>query len=79
MDLVLTDLGMLGMNGWDVVRAVRSAYPATVVGVITGWNEGVEPKAPAPVQVDLIVRKPVTLEMLRDAVAQTRALASVRP
>jgi signal transduction histidine kinase/CheY-like chemotaxis protein len=79
VDLVLTDLGMLGMNGWDVARAVRSAYPATVVGLITGWNEGLEPKSSAPVQVDLIVRKPVTQEMLRDVVAQTRALASVRP
>ena len=36
VDLVLTDLGMLGMNGWDVARAVRSAYPATVVGLMKG-------------------------------------------
>ena len=78
VDLVLTDLGMLGMNGWDVARAVRSAYPATVVGVITGWNEGLEPKSAARGHVDFIVRKPVTLETMRDVVAQTRALAAVR-
>jgi CheY-like chemotaxis protein len=78
VDLVLTDLGMLGMNGWDVARAVRSAYPTTVVGLITGWNEGLEPKPSAPVEVDLIVRKPVTQEILRDVVAQTRALTAVR-
>jgi signal transduction histidine kinase len=78
VDLVLTDLGMLGMNGWEVARAVRAAYPSTVVGLITGWDEGLGPKPGEPGQVDLIVKKPVTQETLRDVIAQTRALASVR-
>lgn len=78
VDLVLTDLGMLGMNGWDVARAVRAASPSTIVGLITGWDEGLGPKADEPSSVDLIVRKPVTQETLRDVVAQTRALGSVR-
>ena len=78
VDLVLTDLGMFGMNGWEVARAVQAACPSTVVGLITGWDEGLAPKPTEPGQVDLIVRKPVTQEALRDVVAQTRALASVR-
>jgi CheY-like chemotaxis protein len=78
VDLVLTDLGMLGMNGWDVARAVRAASPSTVVGLITGWDERLGPKPSDPGQVDLIVRKPVTQETLRNVIAQTRALASVR-
>jgi CheY-like chemotaxis protein len=78
VDLVLTDLGMLGMNGWEVARAVQAAYPATVVGLLTGWDEGLAPKPAEPSQVDLIIRKPVTQETLRDVVAQTRALAAVR-
>lgn len=78
IDLVLTDLGMRGMNGWDVARAVRAAYPSTVVGLITGWDEGLGPQPAEPGQVDLFVQKPVTQETLRDVVAQTRALASAR-
>ena len=78
MDLVLADLGMLGMNGWEVARAVRAGFPGAVVGLITGWVEGLEPKPVVPGQADFIVRKPVTLEALRDMVAQTRSLASVR-
>jgi signal transduction histidine kinase/CheY-like chemotaxis protein len=78
VDLVLTDLGMLGMNGWEVARAVRASYPATVVGLITGWDEGLEPKAGEPSPVDLIVRKPVTQQTLREVVTQTRALAAIR-
>lgn len=78
VDLVLTDLGMVPMNGWEVARAVRAAYPSTVVGLITGWDEGFGPVPTEPGHVDLIVRKPLTQEMLRDVIAQTRALASVR-
>jgi signal transduction histidine kinase/CheY-like chemotaxis protein len=79
VDLVLTDLGMLGMNGWDVARAVKAAYPSTIVGLITGWDEGLGPKSEGPGKVDLVVRKPVTQAALRDVIAQTRRLASVRP
>ena len=79
VDLVLTDLGMLGMNGWDVARAVRAAYPSTVVGLITGWDEGLGPRPTGSAQVDLIVRKPVTHEELRSVVARAREIRSVRP
>jgi signal transduction histidine kinase/CheY-like chemotaxis protein len=78
VDLVLTDLGMLGMNGWEVARAVRTTFPSTVVGLITGWDAELGPKPAKPVQIDLIVRKPVTQEALRDVVTHARALASVR-
>jgi len=78
VDLVLTDLGMRGMNGWDVARAVRAAYPSTVVGLITGWDEGLGPQPREPGEVDLLVQKPVTQETLRDVIAQARALASAR-
>jgi CheY-like chemotaxis protein len=78
VDLVLTDLGMLGMNGWDVTRAVKASYPSTVVGLITGWDEGLGPKPTGPAQVDVVVRKPVTEESLRHVVARARALAATR-
>jgi signal transduction histidine kinase/CheY-like chemotaxis protein len=78
VDLVLTDLGMLGMNGWEVARAVQAAYPATVVGLLTGWDEELAPKPVEGSRVDLIVRKPVTQDTLRGVVAQTRALAAVK-
>ncbi len=39
VDLVLTDLAMPHMSGWDVVRAVKTSWPATPVGLITGTPE----------------------------------------
>ena len=78
VDLVLTDLGMLGMNGWDVARAVKASYPSMVVGLITGWDEGLGPKPVGPLHVDLTVRKPVTDDVLRDVIVQVRALMATR-
>ena len=75
---MLTDLGMLGMNGWDVASAVKTSYPSMVVGLITGWDEGSGPKPKEPVHVDLTVRKPVTHDVLRDVIAQTRTLMTAR-
>ncbi len=78
VDLVLTDLGMLGMNGWEVARAVKASYPSMVVGLVTGWDEGLGPKPVEPLHIDLTVRKPVTHEVLRGVIAQARALMAAR-
>jgi signal transduction histidine kinase len=42
-DLVITDLGMPDITGWDVARAVRGTSPTLPVLVLTGWADAVEP------------------------------------
>jgi PAS domain S-box-containing protein len=37
-DLVLTNLGMTGMTGWDVAERVRALDPQVPVVFITGWG-----------------------------------------
>jgi PAS domain S-box-containing protein len=37
-DIVLTDLGMPGMSGWEVCRMIKQIRPRTPVGMITGWG-----------------------------------------
>ena len=37
-DLVLTNLGMTGMTGWDVAERVRASDPRVPVVFITGWG-----------------------------------------
>jgi two-component system cell cycle sensor histidine kinase/response regulator CckA len=37
-DIVLTDLGMPGMSGWEVCRIIKEISPHTPVGMITGWG-----------------------------------------
>ena len=42
VDLVLTDLGMPEMTGWDVARAVRQRWPGLPIGLVTGWAVALE-------------------------------------
>ena len=72
-DLVLTDLGMPGMNGWELARAIKAISPTLPVVLLTGWQEqapGSEADRPA---VDRILGKPVPLDVLRRAVAELTA------
>ena len=67
VDLVLTDLKMPHMSGWEVVKAVRTRWPHLPVGIITGTPELLsEQQEP----VDVVIRKPVGLDSLRKAISR---------
>jgi CheY-like chemotaxis protein len=67
VDLVLTDLSMPGMNGWDLVRAVRNRWPAVRVWLLTGVPlDLLEHREP----VDALLTKPITIEGLRETIAR---------
>jgi signal transduction histidine kinase len=67
VDIVLTDLGMPGMTGWEVARAVRARDPRLPIVLLTGWGE--QSLDPADRRlVDGILGKPFQLEGLLRAV-----------
>ena len=67
-DLVMTDLGMPDINGWDVLRAVKESHPATPVLVLTGWGDTAE--APSGLRHDGMLTKPFDLKALETAVSE---------
>lgn len=68
--LVITDLGMHGTDGRQVVNAIKTSSPATPVILLTGWGQWFESKEEAPLQVNCILGKPPSLVDLRRALAQ---------
>jgi signal transduction histidine kinase len=72
VDVVVTDLGMPEMNGWDVARAVRARYPGLPVGLLTGWAVALEIGDEERRGVDFVLAKPYTTEALRAALAGIR-------
>ena len=69
VDVVLTDLGMPEMTGWDVARAVRTRHPGLPVGLITGWAVALQISDEERRGVDFLIAKPYTMEALRSAFA----------
>lgn len=66
VDLVLTDLVMPGISGWDVVKAVKEHWPSLRIGIVSGSYEALIEKREV---VDVVITKPVSREILGAALA----------
>ncbi len=67
-ELVLTDLSMPGMDGLELVAALRTSGYAGAAAVITGYGEDAFDTA-REVGVDRILRKPISRKELGEAIA----------
>jgi PAS domain S-box-containing protein len=76
-DLVITDLGMPGLSGWDVARAVKELRPGTPVAMVTGWSEQIDAAMAGHEGIDYLVAKPFRRQEIRAMVAS--ALGGGRP
>jgi CheY-like chemotaxis protein len=56
--LVITDLGMPDISGWDVAKAVKQKKPETPVVLITGWGIQLDDKEMAEAGIDGVIAKP---------------------
>ena len=70
-DVVITDLGMPQMNGWEVAERVKLRAPATPVFILTGWGEGVSAHESSQF-VDRVIAKPVQADFLLGHLAELR-------
>jgi len=78
VDLVITDLGMPDMTGWEVARTVRERWPGLPVGLITGWGDQ-HLQAAERKQVDFVISKPFEEARLHEALSSLFDRASPRP
>jgi signal transduction histidine kinase/ActR/RegA family two-component response regulator len=78
VDLVITDLGMPDMTGWEVARTVRERWPGLPVGLITGWGDQ-DLQAAERKQVDFVISKPFEEARLHEALSSLFDRASPRP
>ena len=70
-DIVLTDLGMPGMSGWEVCRAIKKMSPRTPVGMITGWGMEVDQEKIREYELDFLISKPFDFSQILRVVDET--------
>lgn len=67
-DLVLTDLQMPGMDGWDLAFHVKSRAPNTPVVLITGQQKDEVTESDKGGRVDFVMFKPFRLKEMQKTV-----------
>jgi signal transduction histidine kinase/CheY-like chemotaxis protein len=71
-DLVMTDLAMPGMSGWQVAQAVKAVRPQVPVVLVTGWGVEVQADQLHTHGVDRVMTKPFRFEDVQQVVASFR-------
>ena len=67
-ELVITDLGMPDISGYDVAQAVKNIDPEVLVLLITGW--GVQVDLNKMPEINAVVSKPFSKETLSEQIAE---------
>ncbi len=73
-DIVLTDLGLNDMSGWDVARLIKKQSKSTPVALITGWGTQIDDSETGRKGVDFVVTKPFRIDELRHVVNRAMAI-----
>ncbi len=67
-DLILTDLGMPDMSGWEVASRLREQDPDLPVILVTGWGTTIDDQEISRSGIAGVVHKPFEIRDLVDTV-----------
>ena len=70
-DLIICDLGMPQVSGWDVIKAVESLDKKPKIGLITGWADMLDSLNQDDMGIDFIISKPIKYKKLSTIVKET--------
>jgi len=57
-NMVLSDLSMPGLSGWNVAAECRARYPQCRIGLVTGWGDQLDPQLVTSSGVAFVLAKP---------------------
>jgi CheY-like chemotaxis protein len=68
-DLVVTDLAMPKMNGWELIEAIRRSSPTMPIVLVTAFSAAEVTRRAAELRVPLVT-KPFPMARLKAAIAE---------
>ncbi|OPL13722.1 MAG: hypothetical protein AVO38_12985 [delta proteobacterium ML8_D] len=63
-DLMITDVGMPNMSGWQLAEKIKGNYPEMKVAVVTGWGADVSKEEKEKYGVCYVLGKPIDMGQL---------------
>ncbi len=70
-EMVLTDLGMPEMSGWEVCKHMKKINPSIPVGMITGWGLQIDQAQKEEAGLDFVITKPFDFNQIIKVVSET--------
>jgi len=77
-DLIMTDLAMPGMNGWEVAREIRTKDAAVPVALFSAWGAQMDAALMRDKGVDFLFPKPFEISMIRNVLISAMELGRER-
>ncbi len=78
LDFVLTDLGMVPVNGFELAAAIRKVDMCVAIVLVTGWGAELDRDEAPGRDIDLILNKPFEMARLIEITAQAARLTEER-
>jgi CheY-like chemotaxis protein len=69
-DLVLSDVSMPGLSGWEVASRLRRRFPDLRLGLVTGWGDRLDPAQVRAAGIQVVIAKPFQVEDLVRGIAE---------
>ena len=73
-DVIITDLGISGMTGWDFAAEAKEINPRIPVILVTGWGDQILTQEAKDLGVEVVLSKPIKRENLERAIARALKL-----
>ncbi len=69
-DVLITDLNMPGVSGWDLARHAREQFPELFIILLTGDREQIDLLNRENPVADIILNKPIDISLLSQIVTR---------
>jgi DNA-binding response OmpR family regulator len=76
-EAIITDLGMPGLDGRQVAKAIKAESSGTPVIMLTGWGATMKEDNEKAPEVDVLIEKPPNIRHLQETLLQVTSGATI--
>lgn len=64
-DLLITDIGMQGMSGWQLASVIKGKYEKMKIAIVSGWGASITSTEKEEHNISYLLSKPIKIDDLR--------------